>query len=57
MLQEFESYLAESSRTVGSQYEETYLNVNDPDIDLWIGFQGFFKTVEEVAKFADGISA
>ena len=25
LLQEFESYLAESSRTVGSQYEETYL--------------------------------
>ena len=30
--------------------------VNDPDIDYWIGFQGFFKTFEEVANFAEGIS-
>ena len=30
--------------------------VNDPDIDYWIGFQGFFKTFEEEANFAEGIS-
>ena len=30
--------------------------VNDPDIDSWLGFQGFFKTPEEVAIFAKGLS-
>ena len=30
--------------------------VNDPDIDYWIGYQGFFKTPEEVATFAKGLS-
>jgi hypothetical protein len=30
--------------------------VNDPDIDDWIGYQGFFKTPEEVAVFAKGLS-
>ena len=30
--------------------------VNDPDIDYWIGYQGFFKTLEEVTTFAKGLS-
>jgi hypothetical protein len=30
--------------------------VNDPDIDNWIGYQGFFKTPEEVTTFAKGLS-
>ena len=30
--------------------------VNDPDIDYWIGYQGFFETLEEVATFAKGLS-
>jgi|TARA_Y100000310_G_C20582662_1_gene763791 hypothetical protein len=30
--------------------------VNAPDIDYWIGFQGFFKTPEEVTTFVKGLS-
>jgi hypothetical protein len=30
--------------------------VNDPEIDYWIGYQGFFKTLEEVTTFAKGLS-
>ena len=30
--------------------------VNDPEIDYWVGFQGFFKTPEEVTTFATGLS-
>ena len=30
--------------------------VNDPEVDYWIGYQGFFKTPEEVATFAKGLS-
>jgi hypothetical protein len=30
--------------------------VNDPEIDDWRGFQGFFKTPEEVAIFTKGLS-
>jgi len=33
-----------------------WVAVNDPDIDYWLGFQGFFKTPEEVAIFAKGLS-
>lgn len=30
--------------------------VNDPEIDYWIGYQGFFKTPQEVTTFAKGLS-
>ena len=40
-----------------SHEEWTYwAAVNDPEIDYWLGFQGFFKTPEEVATFAKGLS-
>ena len=31
--------------------------VNQPDIDNWVGFEGFFENHDEVAKFADGLAA
>jgi len=41
----------------GSSEEWTYwAAVNEPDIDNWIGLQGFFKTSEEVTAFTEGLS-
>jgi len=40
-----------------SHEEWTYwAAVNDPDKDYWVGFQGFFKTPEEVETFAKSLS-